>query len=81
MEGKMIAGTGIISVGAALASWMYRGVADSGEESRRLRVMIKCGLLAAAACADETACGVPAAYFFIIGHGDGAGDGTVEAKA
>lgn len=81
MEGEMVTGTGVVSVGAALASWMYRGVADSGEEVSRLRVMIKCGLFAAAARANETACGVPAAHFFIIGHGDGAGDGTVEAKA
>ena len=77
----MITGTSVVSVGATFASRAYGGVADFGEEMRRLRVTIKCGLLTAAARADETARGVSASHLLVIGRSNGAGDSAVEAKA
>ena len=76
----MVTGSGVVSVGAAFASLAHGGVADSGEEARRLRITIKCSLLASAARANETARGVSTAHFLVISRSDGAGYGAVEAK-
>lgn len=81
MECEVVTWASVVSIGAAFASWAHGGVADFGEEMRCLRVTIKSSLLTAAARADETACGVSASHLLVIGRSNGAGDGTVEAKA
>ena len=77
----MITGTSVVSVSPAFASGAYGGVTDFGEEMRRLRFTIKCGLFTAASRADETACGVSASHLLVIGRNNGASDSAVEAKA
>ncbi|MDF0675827.1 MAG: hypothetical protein P0120_16060 [Nitrospira sp.] len=81
MECEVVTGASAVSVDATFAAWAHGGIADFGEEMRGLRVTIKCRLLTAAACADETACWVSASHLLVIDGSNGAGDSTVEAKA